>query len=126
MRKMFLIMAVLLPVFALKVNADDKNVVQQIPIEKLTEIIGERSLRNDHLKAFYYGMLEGILTTVSEDLGEIMITVENCTTGEMWESSFDSSTTLTHVLQISGDSGIYRIHYKDGNDNEYEGAFILN
>lgn len=124
MRKMFLILAVLLPIFALKVNAEDKNV--DISLLKLGDGVLERTGCFYPIKSCYYGMLEGIVTTVSADLGEIMITVENCTTGEMWESSFDSSTTLTHVLQISGDSGIYRIHYKDGNDNEYEGAFMLN
>ena len=123
---MFLILAVLLPIFALKVNAEDKNVVQQIPIEKLTEIIGERSLRNDHLKAFYYGMLEGIVTTVSADLGEIMITVENCTTGEMWESSFDSSLNSQYLLSISGTTGCYQIVYTTSSGDVYEGTFTIN
>ena len=126
MRKMFLILAVLLPIFALKVNAEDKNVVQQIPIEKLTEIIGERSLRNDHLKAFYYGMLEGIVTTVSADLGEIMITVENSTTGEMWESSFDSSLNSQYLLSISGTTGCYKIVYTTSSGDVYEGTFTIN
>ena len=83
-------------------------------------------MRNDHLKAFYYGMLEGIVTTVSADLGEIMITVENCTTGEMWESSFDSSLNSQYLLSISGTTGCYQIVYTTSSGDVYEGTFTIN
>lgn len=124
MRKMFLILAVLLPIFALKVNAEDKNV--DISLLKLGDGVLERTGCFYPIKSCYYGMLEGILTTVSEDLGEIMITVENCTTGEMWESSFDSSLNSQYLLSISGTTGCYQVVYTTSSGDVYEGTFTIN
>ena len=44
MRKMLLLLAMLLPFFALKVSAEDKDVVKEIPVKKVLPGINERSL----------------------------------------------------------------------------------
>lgn len=77
------------------------------------------------IQAFYYGMLSTVHTTVFSNLGEIDVTVINCSTGEIWEDTFDSSTTSQHLLQISGTSGFYEVTYLSDSGNLYEGSFII-
>ena len=70
-------------------------------------------------------MLSAVYTSVTSDLGEIDVTVTNCSTGEIWEDTFDSSTTSQHLIQISGTSGFYEVAYTTENGNLYEGSFCL-
>lgn len=70
-------------------------------------------------------MLSAVHTTVSTDLGEIDVTVTNCSTGEFWQDTIDSSITSQHLLQISGTSGFYEITYTTESGDLYEGSFVI-
>ena len=125
MRKLIFFLALLLPFISSKVDAEDKNVVKEIPIIKVEDGIGERSLNPIPFKAFYYSVCGGIMTYVNKDFGEVEITVLNSTTGDSWSDSFDSSQTRTHLLNISDNSGDYEVIYLTQNDNEYRGNFYI-
>lgn len=96
----------------------------EIPIKKPGSHDTVRSLCE--IQAYYNGMLSAVYTSVTSDLGEIDVTVTNCSTGEIWEDTFDSSTTSQHLIQISGTSGFYEVAYTTENGNLYEGSFVLN
>lgn len=125
MRKIFLFLAVLLPFFALNINAEDKDVVKEIPVKKVPKGINERSLSPECINACYYGFLEGIQTVVSADLGVIEVTAQNCSTGEMWSDTFNSSQTNVHFLSITPSPGVYEIVYTTHSGERYEGTFYI-
>lgn len=126
MRKLILLfMALLLPFISSKVDAEEKNVVKEIPIIKVEDGIGERSLNPIQFKVFYYSVYGGIMTFVNKDFGEVEITVLNCTTGDNWSDSFDSSQTRTHLLNISGESGVYEVTYITKSGEIYQGTLYL-
>lgn len=125
MRKMLLLLAMLLPFFALKVSAEDKDVVKEIPVKKVLPGINERSLTSECIDACYYGILEGIQTVVSADLGLIDVIVQNCSTGEIWSDSFNSSQTNVHFLSITSNPGVYEIVYTTHSGERYEGTFYI-
>ena len=77
------------------------------------------------IQAYYYGMLSAVYTSVTFDLGEIDVTVTNCSTGEFWEDTFDSSISSQHLLQISGTSGFYEVTYTTSCGNLYQGSFVI-
>lgn len=126
MRKIFLLLAILLPFFALKVDAEEESVVKEIPLIKVGEIIGERNLNSQCVSSWYYGSFKGILTRVSRDLGEIELVIVNDTTGEKWYDVFDSSSCRQELSQISGTSGFYHVFYSTSDGEHYEGTFIIN
>ena len=95
----------------------------EIPIKRPGSHDTVRSLCE--IQAYYNGMLSAVYTSVTSDLGEIDVTVTNCSTGEIWEDTFDSSTTSQHLIQISGTSGFYEVAYTTENGNLYEGSFCL-
>ena len=70
-------------------------------------------------------MLSVVCTSVFADLGEIDLAVTNCTSGEFWEDTFDSSIISQHILHISGTSGFYEVTYTTscGNLNHFCGTF---
>ena len=95
----------------------------EIPIKKPGSHDTVRSLCE--IQAYYNGMLSAVYTSVTFDLGEIDVTVTNCSTGEFWEDTFDSSISSQHLLQISGTSGFYEVTYTTEKGDVYAGEFIL-
>lgn len=95
----------------------------EIPIKKPGSHDTVRSLYE--IQACYYGMLSAVYTSITSNLGEVEVIVTNCTSGEIWEDTFDSSTTSQHLLQISGTSGFYEVTYLSDSGNLYEGSFII-
>lgn len=95
----------------------------EIPIKKPGSHDTVRSLYE--IQACYYGMLSAVYTSITSNLGEVEVIVTNCTSGEIWEDTFDSSTTSQHILQISGTSGFYEVTYLSDSGNLYEGSFII-
>ena len=95
----------------------------EIPIKKLDKSDLIRSLCE--IQACYYGMLSAVHTSVSSDLGEIDITVTNCSTGEFWEDTFDSSSLSQHVLPISGTHGPYEVIYTTETGDLFYGTFVI-
>ena len=96
---------------------------QEIPIRQSGSHGSIRSLCE--IQAYYNGMLSVVCTSVSADLGEIDLAVTNCSTGEFWEDTFDSSISSQHLLQISGTSGFYEVTYTTERGDVYAGEFIL-
>ena len=96
---------------------------QEIPIRQSGSHGSIRSLCE--IQAYYNGMLSVVCTSVSADLGEIDLAVTNCSTGEFWEDTFDSSISSQHLLQISGTSGFYEVVYTTEDGNFYEGSFVI-
>lgn len=126
MRKiLILFVAIILPLFAFEMSADDV-VNMKIPLKASTDR-GKihRGLVDNSLESCYYGMLSAIHTTVSTDLGEIDVTVTNCSTGELWEDTFDSSTESQHLIQISSTPGLYEVTYTTESGDLYEGTFMI-
>ena len=125
MRKLIFFLALLLPFISSKVDEEDKNVVKKIPIIKVEDGIGERSLNPIPFKAFYYSVCGGIMTYVNKDFGKVEITVLNSTTGDSWSDSFDSSQTRTHLLNISGEECVYEVTYITKSGDVYQGSFHI-
>lgn len=95
----------------------------EIPVKKLDKNNKIRSLCD--IQACYYGMLSAICTSVTSDLGEIEVTVTNCSTGEVWYDTFDSSAISQHQLAISSSSGLYEVYYVTDSGDLYEGTFVI-
>ena len=95
----------------------------EIPVKKLDKNNKIRSLCD--IQACYYGMLSTVCTSVASDLGEIDVTVTNCSTGELWEDTFDSSTESQHLIQISSTPGLYEVTYTTESGDLYEGTFMI-
>lgn len=119
-----LLMALLLPLSALVINADTKPVMKKIPIR-----IGKETIRRDlvpiPLESYFYGPMSCIHTTALTDLGEVEVNVTNNSTGEFWTDTFDTSVESQFHLQISATSGYYVIEYTTASDDTYEGEFII-
>lgn len=95
----------------------------EIPIKQLDKSDLIRSLCN--IQAYYYGMLSAVHTSSLSDLGEINVTVTNCSTGESWDDTFDSSSMYQHLLPISSTPGLYEVTYITSCGDLYEGTFII-
>ena len=121
---MFL-MALLLPLFALDMSADDENAKMKIPLEVEPSKHFTRSLIEEPISCHYYGMLTSIVTTFASDLGDVTLTVTNTSTGEVWYDVFDSGTDPQAILPISGTPGFYEITYITSSGDVYEGSFTI-
>ena len=62
---------------------------------------------------------------LQRDLGDVVLTVTNCSTGNVWYDSFDSTLEPQTMLPISGEPGVYEITYITESGNIYEGTFII-
>lgn len=124
MRKLFLILALLLPLSAFQMRADDENVeMKKIPIYQTgQDRLGRSGIEID---TYYFNFLNCINTLTISDIGEIEVRVTNCSTGETWFETFNSGLYSQHMLQISGTSGFYEIIYITESGVMYEGSFIL-
>ena len=124
-KTIILLVASLLLSSAFNVTADEPQVPDlKIPIK--VEKKG-KLMRNLHtpIASTYYGMFSCICTEVYEDLGEIEVYVTNISTGEFWNSSFDSGRDSHHVIQVSGTSGYYEVEYITESGSVYEGGFLI-
>lgn len=95
-------------------NNDDNTDRAEIPLH----IVNDGSQSNDNrsliqlpVECCYLGMMDSIVTTVFTDLGDVALTVTNCSTGNVWYDSFDSALEPQTMLPLSGESGIYQIVY---------------
>ena len=118
------LMAVLLPLYAFEMSADEKE-TKQIPIKRSLQEDVTRSLDNPPIESYYSGMMSSIQTTVTSDLGQIDMTVTNLMTGESWSDTFDSGITPQTFLPISGAPGLYEITYLTSFGDLYEGTFTI-
>ena len=126
MRKILTIMtALLLPLFAFNMSADDEDAVMKIPLRLEQGPKLNRSLDLETVECCYFGLTNSIITTFFSDLGEVILTVTNCYTGYTWYESFDSVQESHAILSISGDPGIYQIVYVTEYGDVYEGTFTI-
>ena len=125
MRKILILFAaIILSLFAFEMNADDVVKVK-IPLQIDTGNQISRNLSVEQIESCYYGMLSVIYTSVVTNLGAINVKVINCSTGELWEDNFDSSSYVYHQLPISGEPGFYEITYIVEGGDIYTGTFII-
>jgi hypothetical protein len=120
-----LFMALLLPLSALKMRADEEDAVIKIPLSYDKGADLRRDSSPDLITSIYYGMLSSIQTIISSDLGDIDVMVYNISTGESWFDTFDSSLEMQTFLPISGDVGLYEIIYMTESGEIYSGSFII-
>ena len=126
MRKtLLLLLALLLPLSAFKMSADDENAVMKIPLELDIEQNFERQLVQFPIECCYLGMMDSIVTIVCSDLGDVSLTVTNCSTGNVWYDMFDSAMEPQTMLPLSGEPGIYEIVYITESGAVYEGTFTI-
>ena len=123
MKKIIIIMmALLLPLSAFEMSADNEKAVMKIPLEvKNNKGLG-RSLIQEPIVSYYYGMMTAVQTSVTSDLGVVDVMV---TTGESWYDSFDSSEEPQTIQQISGEAGLYEITYTTESGDIYECTFVI-
>lgn len=124
MKKFMISMALLLPLFAFEMSADEKE-AKRIPLDQGVQSCIERSSVSVPIEAYYIGTTSSIQTAVSSDLGAVEIVVTNLSTGESWSDIFDSGLLPYHGLQISGDSGDYEIVYITESGDLYQGFLVL-
>lgn len=125
MRKLIVLsLALLLPLFASDMNADEKQ-QKSIPLERQIDKQWDRAVFALPIESLYYGMLSAIVTSVTEDLGEVDLSITNLSTGEAWYDSFDSGAVQQILTPISSSPGLYEVIYTTGSGDVYEGSFML-
>lgn len=123
-----ILLAVFLPLSAFSTNVDEPPHKQEIPLNPVIEGNSEwinRSLVQIPIECCYFGMMNSLVTTVWSDLGDVVLTVTNCSTGNVWYDSFDSALEPQTVLTLSGEPGIYQIVYITESGGVYEGTFTI-
>ena len=65
--------------------------------------------------------MNSIVTTAYSDLGDVTLTVTNCSTGNIWYDSFDSALEPQVTLPLSKEPGFYIINYITESGEIYEG-----
>ena len=127
--KFFLIfLAVVLHLSSSVLNADEPPHKQDIPLNQIIngdDDYDNRSLVMVPVECSYFSMMNSIVTTVYSDLGDVFLTVTNCSTGNVWYDSFDSALEPQTMLTLSGEPGIYRIIFLTELGSVYEGTFTL-
>ena len=118
-------MALALPIFALEMRADDENAKSKIPLKMESSTKNTRGLVEEELTCHYFGMMDSIVTTVYSDLGDVALTVTNCSTGSVWYDTFDSTLEPQTLLPLSGEPGIYEIVYITESGVSYYGMFEI-
>lgn len=124
MKKFMVFMALILPLFAFEMSADEKE-AKPIPLTqgRLTKL--DRSIVEIPIEAYYIGTTSSIQTAVSSDLGTVEIVVTNLATSKSWSDIFDSGLSPWHELQISSDSGNYEIIYVTESGDLFQGLLTL-
>ncbi|MBQ2874937.1 MAG: hypothetical protein IJE85_06530 [Bacteroidales bacterium] len=124
MKKFMVFMALLLPLFAFEMSADEKE-AKPIPLTQGRVTKLDRSIVEIPVEAYYIGTISVIQTAVSSDLGTVEIVVKNLATGESWSDIFDSGLSPWHELPISGDSGDYEIVYVTEPGDLFQGFLVV-
>ena len=123
-----ILLAVFMPLSAFSTNVDEPPHKQEIPLNPVIEGNSEwinRSLVQIPIECHYFGMMNSLVTTVWSDLGDVTLTVTNCSTGSVWYDSFDSSLESQMMLTLSGEPGVYEIVYITYFGSVYEGSFAI-
>ena len=125
---LLILLAVSLPLSASVLNADENKNKQEIPLNPIIDGNSDwdnRSLIQLPIECHYLGMMDAVVTTVWSDLGDVTLTVTNCSTGSVWYDTFDSALEPQTALPLSGEPGIYEILYITESGGVYEGTFTI-
>ena len=124
---LLILLAVFLPLSASVLNADEPPHKQDIPLYPIDPEGGKdiRSQIQHPIECHYLGMINAFVTTVWSDLGDVTLTVTNCSTGSVWYDSFNSSMEPQAFLAISGEPGTYKIIYITESGGIYKGALTI-
>lgn len=125
---LLIFLAVLLPLSAFSKNVDGPPHKQEIPLDQIIngdDDYDNRSLIQIPIECCYFGMMNSLVTTVRSDLGDVVLTVTNCSTGSVWYDSFDSAQEPQTTLTFTGEPGIYEIVYITESGGVYEGTFTI-
>lgn len=126
MRKIIiLLVALLLPLPALIMSADEKPPTIKIDLDGDQTEKNVRSLHALLIDSYYFSMMNSIVTTVYSDLGDVALTVTNTSTGSVWYDMFDSALEPQTLLPLSGEPGIYEIVYVTESGVNYYGMFEI-
>ena len=123
--KSLLILAVLLSLSVFNMNADENEEVIKIVLRKEQGTKLERDVSFSFIESFYYGISSCVQIIALSDIGEVSVTVTNCSSGESWYESFDSAAQPQTFIQISGTPGLYQVTYITENGDVYEGNFNI-
>lgn len=124
---LLILLAVFLPLSASVLNADELPHKQDIPLYPI-DPEGSKDIRSQiqhPIECHYLGMINAFVTTVWSDLGDVTLTVTNCSTGSVWYDSFESTFETQTMLPISGEPGFYEITYITESGNIYVGQFTI-
>lgn len=128
LKLLLMTLVVFLPLSSFVLNADEQKNKQEIPLHQTHDSGPGHDIRNLiqlPIECHYFGIMNTIVTTVQSDLGDVVLTVTNCSTGSVWYDSFDSALEPQNMLPISGEPGVYEITYITESGNVYEGTIIL-
>lgn len=125
---LLIFLAVFLPLSTSVLNAGENKNKQDIPLYPVDNGPSDndnRSLIQIPIECCYFGMINSLVTTVWSDFGDVVLTVTNCSTGNVWYDSFDSALEPQTMLTLSGEPGIYQIAYITESGGVYEGTFTI-
>ena len=122
---MILMMAFLLPFSALEMRADEEVQIKKIPLWKDSGTDLSRDLIINPIESNYYASRAHVSTSILRDLGVVVMTLTNLSTGEVWSDTFDSGVIMQTLLPISGTSGLYEIEYITESGDLYAGEFLI-
>ena len=117
-------MALLLPLSAFEMSADEKE-AKPISLTQGVTTKLDRSMVEIPIEACYISSISSVQTAVSFDLGTVEIIVTNLVTGECRSDVFNSGLLTWHELQISGHSGDYEVVYITESGILYHGLLSL-
>ena len=125
---LLIFLSVFLPLSVFAQNHDDNTDREKIPLTHVVDGSPDkdnRSLIQLPIECHYLGMMDSVVTTVWSDLGDVTLSVTNCSTGSVWYDSFDSAQEPQTALPLSGEPGIYQIVYITESGGVYEGSFTI-
>jgi len=124
-KTLLILMAILLPLSTFVMHADKTKDQNEIPLYQTGSEggINNRGIAKVDLACYYYETMKVIASTALSDLGNVTLTVTNCSTGGVWCSSFDSAMEPQTFLAISGEPGIYEIVYVTESGGVFKGTF---
>lgn len=125
MRKFLLLMAVLLPLSLFGKNDDNENAVMKIPLKFGQGIKNNRSIIVEQIEAYYYGLMNTIVTNVADCDGRVSVAIFNCSTGEVWHDTIDCAVQQQIITQHSGTPGVYEVVYTTASGDTYRGLFEI-
>ena len=125
----FIVLVAFLPLSAFVLNADEPPHQQEIPLHQIhngNKDYDSRNLIHLPVECHYFDMMNAVVTTIWSDIGDVILTVTNCSTGNVWYDTFDSAQEPQTVLSLSGEPGVYEIVYITESGGVYEGTLVLN